>query len=88
MQKAVLDTSVLVAGLRSSNGASHLLLRRVAESTLVPSVGIPLFLEYESVLKRPEHQLATGLSIKEIDRFLDAFASTAAGVEIHLGNIL
>jgi len=83
MLKAVLDTSVLVAGLRSSNGASHLLLRRVAKSKLLPSVSIPLFLEYESVLKRPEHQLATGLSINEIDQFLNAFASAAAGVEIH-----
>jgi len=73
MHKAVLDTSVLVAGLRSSNGASHVLLRRVAKSKLLPFVSIPLFLEYESVLKRPEHQLATGLSVKEIDQFLNAF---------------
>ena len=83
MLEVVLDTSVLVAGLRSSRGASHELLRQVAASELVPLVSTPLFIEYESVLKRPEHLLASGLSEKQIDAFLAAFASAAVGVEIH-----
>jgi hypothetical protein len=55
----------------------------VSESKLLPLVSKPLFLGYESVLIQPEHQLATGLSIPQIDQFLGGFASAAVGVEIH-----
>lgn len=83
MYEIVLDTSVLVAGLRSTKGASHQVLRRVATSELVPLVSTPLFVEYESVLKRPEHQLASGLSLVDIDQFLAAFAAASKPVDIH-----
>ena len=83
MRSVVLDTSVLVAALRSDRGASHAILRRVADRALKPLVSTPLFLEYEAVLKRPEHQLATGMSPERIDAFLAAFASAAEGVETH-----
>ena len=83
MSRIVLDTSVLVAALRSRRGASSLLLYRVARQLVVPLVTTPLFLEYESVLKRPEQQLATGLNSEQIDRFLSAFASAATGVDTH-----
>ena len=58
--RVVLDTSVIVAGLRSRLGASNRLLELVAEERLVPLVTTALFLEYEEVLKRPEQRLATG----------------------------
>jgi len=83
MRSVVLDTSVLVAALRSRHGASHVILRRVADRTLRPLVSTPLFLEYEAVLKRPEHQLATGRTPERIDTFLAAFVSAATGVETH-----
>lgn len=83
MLRVVLDTSVLVSGLRSQKGASFAILRLVAESRITPLVTTPLFLEYEAVLKRPEHQLASGLNIEQIDSFLAAFASAAAGVDTH-----
>ncbi|NND70328.1 MAG: putative toxin-antitoxin system toxin component, PIN family [Rhodothermales bacterium] len=81
--KIVLDTSVLVAGLRSRRGASNRVLQWVASRKLTPLVTTPLFLEYEAVLKRAEHQLATGLGLAHIDAFLSAFASAAVGVETH-----
>ena len=83
MLSVVLDTSVLVAALRSHRGASHVLLRHVADRALRPLVSTPLFLEYEAVLKRPEQQLATGMTPERIDTFLAAFASAASGVETH-----
>jgi len=83
MQRVVLDTSVLVAALRSRNGASSLILTRVAHQQLRPLVTTPLFLEYEAVLKRAEQQLATGLNTDQIDQFLSAFASAAEGVNAH-----
>lgn len=83
MQLIVLDTSVLVAGLRSLNGASNQLLIRVAAQTLQPCVSTALFLEYEDVLSRPEFLRATGFSLGDIRLFLSGFAAAAHPVEIH-----
>jgi putative PIN family toxin of toxin-antitoxin system len=79
----VLDTSVLIAGLRSRRGASHALLQAVADQRLVPLASPPLFLEYEDVLQRPEHRLVHGLSLEEIDELLAALASTVEPVDLH-----
>jgi putative PIN family toxin of toxin-antitoxin system len=83
--RIVLDTSVLVAGLRSRNGASNAVLMLIADRQLTPLASPPLFLEYEDVLKRAEQRLAHGLSIPEIDEFLTALASAIEPVEIHFG---
>jgi putative PIN family toxin of toxin-antitoxin system len=53
--RAVLDTSVLVAAVRSARGASRELLRMVLNGEFKPLVTVPLVLEYEAVLTRPEH---------------------------------
>lgn len=81
--KVVLDTSILVAGLRSRQGASYCILQHVAAGEINPLVSTPLFYEYEAVLKRPENQLATGLSLERIDQFLAILASASVGVESH-----
>jgi putative PIN family toxin of toxin-antitoxin system len=80
--RVVLDTSVLVAGLRSRIGASNRILVAVAEGRCVPLVTTALFLEYEAVLLRPEQQLATGLNPSDIAGFLAALASAAEPVEV------
>lgn len=64
----VLDTNVLVAGLRSSTGASHALLRAVGGPHFAPGLTTALVLEYESVLKRPG---MTPLQPESIDALLD-----------------
>ena len=79
----VLDTSVIVAALRSRTGASNRLLELVAVGRLQPLVTTPLFLEYEEVLQRPEHRLVTGKTLEDIERFLAAFASAATAVEVN-----
>lgn len=72
MMRVVLDTSVLVAAGRSRNGASFALLRALRANRFRMLVSVPLFLEYEAVLKRPE-QLAVGRrSAAMVDAFLDA----------------
>jgi len=53
--RAVLDTCVLVAAIRSKRGASRELLRMVLDEELKPLVSVPLVLEYEAVLTRSEH---------------------------------
>jgi putative PIN family toxin of toxin-antitoxin system len=79
----VVDTSIVIAGLRSRHGASNQLLQQIAMGRFTPLVTTPLFLEYEAVLKRPENHLATGLGLAQIDVFLAALASACQGVETH-----
>ncbi len=81
--RVVLDTSVLVAGLRSRLGASNRVLVAVAERRCVPLVTTAVFLEYEAVLLRPEQQLATGMNPANVEEFLAAFASAAEAVELN-----
>jgi len=83
VRRIVLDTSVVVAGLRSRLGAANALLRLVAERRLRLLATPPLFLEYEEVLKRPEHRLAHGLALGEIDELLAELAALIEPVEIH-----
>jgi putative PIN family toxin of toxin-antitoxin system len=79
--RAVLDTSLIVAALRSSRGASNAVLREVAVGTLTPLATAALFLEYEDVLKRSEQMMAHGLNYREVDGFLAALASATEPVE-------
>jgi len=83
MYRAVLDTSILVAALRSRAGASNAVLRAVALGRVTPLISPALFLEYEDVLKRPEHQAVHGLDHDGVDRFLAALASAAQPVDCH-----
>jgi putative PIN family toxin of toxin-antitoxin system len=78
----VLDTSIVVAGFRSRNGASNRLLRLVALGRLRALASTALFLEYEAVVMRPEHLLASGLSMERADRLLSILAHAIHGVEI------
>jgi putative PIN family toxin of toxin-antitoxin system len=82
MWRVVLDTSVLVAGLRSGLGASSRLLGLLADGIVIPLVSTPLYFEYEDVLKRPEQLHAMAMTTTDVDGFLSAFASASEPVEI------
>ncbi len=77
----MLDTSVVVAALRSRIGGGNAVLRLVAEREITLLATPALFLEYEEVLKRPEQRLAHGLSLADLDGFLAALASACEPVE-------
>jgi putative PIN family toxin of toxin-antitoxin system len=77
----VLDTNVLIAGLRSRNGASFQLLSLVGESAFELNVSVPLVLEYEEVAKRESRAL--GLTHAEIDDVLDYLCAVATHREIY-----
>jgi putative PIN family toxin of toxin-antitoxin system len=81
--RLVLDTSVIVSAFRSHRGAARLLLRWALEQRFELVLSEPLFLEYESVLKRPEHMAKAQVSAKDIDRFLEQLSEV--GVKVHLG---
>ncbi len=78
----VLDTDVLVAGLRSAQGASRLWLRAVLDRRVALLLSVPLVLEYEEVLMRPEHLSAMALSKGEVGAFLDGICAVASEVKI------
>ena len=81
--RVVLDTSIVVASLRSRLGAANAVMRLVAKRRLVILATPPVFLEYEAVLRRPEHRLAHGLTPEALDGFLSEFAAIAEPVEVH-----
>jgi putative PIN family toxin of toxin-antitoxin system len=66
--RLVLDTDVIVAAFRSPSGASSALLQFALERRFVMLVSVPLALEYEAVVKRPEHLIATGMSLEQADK--------------------
>jgi predicted nucleic acid-binding protein len=73
--RVVLDTNVLVAGLRSRQGASFRLLGEVGRGKFEIALSVPLVLEYEDALLR--HASVTGLSRRDVDVILDYFCSVA-----------
>ena len=81
--RLVLDTSVVVAALRTRSGAGNAVLRLVAQRRVTILATPPLFLEYEEVLKRPEHRLAHGLTPEAVDEFLAELAALIEPVELH-----
>lgn len=80
--RVVLDTSVLVAATRSDRGARRRLLVEALERRYELLASVPLMIEYEAVLTRPEHLEASGLSADDISAILDALAAVADRVRL------
>jgi putative PIN family toxin of toxin-antitoxin system len=78
----VLDTDVMVAALRSESGASRQLLLAGLNHQFELLLSVPLVLEYESVLTRPEHLAACGLSGAEVGSVLDDLVAIARPVRL------
>lgn len=81
--RVVLDTNILVAASRSRLGASFALLQALRNRQFTALASVPLMLEYEAVLKRPEHLVAGGRSIAMTDAFLDALSLCVEPVHLH-----
>jgi putative PIN family toxin of toxin-antitoxin system len=78
----VLDTDVVVAALRSDQGASRQLLLAALNKHFDLLLSVPLILEYEAVLTRPEQLAACGVSTADIRHVLDDLAAVAEPVKI------
>ena len=76
----VLDTNVLVAGLRSRNGASFELLRRLPTGQYRLHLTVPLAMEYEDVLHRSG---LLPLPVDAIDAVLDMVCAVAVQQPVH-----
>ncbi len=81
--RLVLDTDVVLSGLRSTVGASRVLLLAVEAGVITPLVSVATVIEYEDVLKRAEHLQAARLDAEEVDRFLDDFVAHAEHITPH-----
>ena len=81
--RLVIDTNVVLTALRSARGASAALMMRVAEKRVKPLLSVALVLEIESVLCRPEHLAATGLSVALVQDFVDEPCALSEPVQIH-----
>jgi putative PIN family toxin of toxin-antitoxin system len=73
--RVVVDTNVVVAGLRSRRGASFQLLSEVGKGRFEIALSVPLVLEYEDALLR--HADVTRLSRADVDAVVDYLCSVA-----------
>jgi putative PIN family toxin of toxin-antitoxin system len=81
--RVALDTDVIVAALRSRTGASNALLRAVRQGRLEAVASVPMMLEYEAVLMRTTQRQSTGLTVQQVELFLDGLAALLQPVIPH-----
>jgi len=80
--RVVFDTSVLVAAARSRRGASFALVSSLPSSQFQICLSVPLYVEWQGVLTRPEH-LPPGRTSQDALAALRALASYAHLQEIY-----
>jgi putative PIN family toxin of toxin-antitoxin system len=79
--RVVLDSSVLVAALRSRRGASFRLLELLADRRFEVALSVPLVLEYEAVLVRHAGEL--GITVDDATAVVDYLCLVGHRQEIH-----
>lgn len=65
-----LDTNIIYQALKSAKGASYFIFQQVRERKIQIALSVPLFEEYEDVLKRKKSLEDFGLDVEDIDKFL------------------
>lgn len=78
--RVIVDTDVVLSGLRSASGASRLVLLAVREGAITRLASVAIMLEYEAVLKHPANLAVVGASATGVDAFLDGLAFLAEPV--------
>jgi putative PIN family toxin of toxin-antitoxin system len=81
-ERVVLDTSVLVAALRSEGGASRAVIRVCLRRRCQPLMGEKLFNEFEDVVGRPGLFRTSPLTPPEGKQLVDAFLSVCEWVRV------
>ena len=76
----VLDTNIIFSSLYSSLGASYQVINLVYEGKIKILISNTLCTEYEEILKGKSDEL--GLSVEDIDIFLDALCGMAERVKL------
>jgi predicted nucleic acid-binding protein len=78
----VLDTDVVVAAFRSDAGASREILQGALARRFELLLSVPLMLDYEAVLSRPEHLATSGASAQDVSDVLDGLAAVGRRVKL------
>ena len=81
MRQIVIDTSVLIAALKSRRGASYRLLEMAGDARWQLNMSVALALEYEAVGKREAKRL--GIPDSAIDDIVDMLCRTSRHHAIH-----
>jgi hypothetical protein len=66
------DTDVLVAEVRSRRGASRAWIGAILREEATLLLSVPLALQYEAMLTRPEQLADAGATVEQITAWLDA----------------
>jgi putative PIN family toxin of toxin-antitoxin system len=80
--RIVLDTSILVAAVRSPGSASQALLEAALLRRVETVVSTALMLEYETALTLPEHLRVAQLTFGEVEELLYALCRAATEVKV------
>ena len=81
--RIILDTNVLVAASRSKRGAAYAIVSQLPSPKFEIALTIPLYVEYQDVLARPE-LMGTQYQIDEAIGFTRYLASLAYKQDIYL----
>lgn len=82
LPRVVIDTNVVVAGLRSRRGASNRLLGLVGTGAFEHVVSVPLVLEYEQALKRDD-VIGRLFTVEELEAILDYLCAEGRHERVH-----
>jgi putative PIN family toxin of toxin-antitoxin system len=80
MLRVVIDTDVLVAAFLSPEGASRQLILDALDKKFALLLSTSLLLEYESVLRRPQHLARAAATEADVTEILDALAGICVPV--------
>jgi putative PIN family toxin of toxin-antitoxin system len=80
--RVVLDTSVVVAGLRSATGASAKIVQLIQRGEVIVCLDYKMSCEYRHVAMRPEHRKASGLTAAQIEDFLSVLEDIAEPIRM------
>lgn len=78
----VLNTNIIVAGLRSPSGASAALIEQALRGAFTPLLSVALALEYEAVCNAPAQRIVSGLNEAEVNTIITALCSVSEPVAL------
>jgi putative PIN family toxin of toxin-antitoxin system len=81
INKIIIDTNIILSGLKSKNGYSYKLLKLIPDNIFQTAISVPLILEYESVLMNNIKLLE--LSKKDIENFINYICKISEHTKIY-----
>lgn len=79
--KVVIDTNVILSGLKSRKGYSYKLLDFISQDQVLFNISVPLILEYESILLKFKDNI--GLTVDDIRDFIDYLCKVGNQTKIY-----